>query len=524
MRERPQQATLLHGGTIRTLDPGSPRVEQLLVEGGRVAGGARSGRDVARVDLQGACVLPGFSDSHAHFATWALARGTLRLEGTWSSTDAVARVAEVVPAVSPGQWLLGYGWRQGDWGPGDAPTRAALDMVTNDVPVALTSKDYHSLWLNSAALARADGDLHAPGGEVELDESGRPTGLLREAAAWRFRDRFVEVSDEQWLDAMRAGVGVANARGVTAIHDKDGWLGSLGLWQRLHREGPPRLRVWQSLPADRLDAVEAAGLRAGLGDDYLRAGYLKAFADGTLGSDTALMHDGRGIRVMGRDELEDVVRRAARAGWPVAVHAIGDLANHEVLDAFAATRSEWAARGLRPRVEHAQCLDPADIPRFARLGVACSVQFSHAPSDRDLADAHWAGLTQGAYAYRSLWNSGAVVANGSDAPVEELDPLLGVRAAVLRTLDERPAWHPEEALTVEQALCATTVLPAWLCHDEGRRGRLAAGFLADLVVLDRDPLECPVDELGTIEVTATMVGGRWVHGAPGAGRGRRDAT
>jgi predicted amidohydrolase YtcJ len=274
------------------------------------------------------------------------------------------------------------------------------------------------------------------------------------------------------------------------------------------------LRVWQSLPADRLDAIEATGLRSGLGDDWLRAGYLKAFADGTLGSDTALMSDGRGVRLMELDELTDVIGRAARAGWPVAVHAIGDRANHEVLDAFAATRAEWAPLGLRPRVEHAQCVGPEDRSRFAEMGVACSVQFSHAPSDRDLAERRWGELTKGAYAYRSLWDTGAVVANGSDAPVEELDPLAGVRAAVARTLDHRPAWRPEEALTVREALLATTVAPAWLSHDEDRRGRLVPGLLADLVVLDRDPLACAPEELADVQVLATMVGGRWVHGAP----------
>jgi predicted amidohydrolase YtcJ len=196
------------------------------------------------------------------------------------------------------------------------------------------------------------------------------------------------------------------------------------------------------------------------------------------------------------------------------VHAIGDRANREALDAFEATREEWAPRGLRPRIEHAQCLSLDDLPRFAELGVACSVQFSHAPSDRDLADRLWADVVEGAYAFRSLVQSGAVLANGSDAPIEELDPLAGIRAAVLRTIDERPAWRPDEALTVEQALYATTVAPAWLACDERSRGKLLPGFLADLVVLSRDPVECPPEELDSVEVVATMVGGRWVHNPP----------
>jgi predicted amidohydrolase YtcJ len=226
------------------------------------------------------------------------------------------------------------------------------------------------------------------------------------------------------------------------------------------------------------------------------------------------MLDGSGVQITSGGELEEIIRDGARAGWPISVHAIGDRANREALDAFEATRDEWAPLGLRQRVEHAQCLAPEDVDRFAAIGVACSVQFSHAPSDRDLADRFWANRIDGTYAFRSLWDSGALIANGSDAPVEELDPLAGIRAGVLRTIDDRPAWRPEECLAVEEALIASTVNPAWLTGDERRRGKLLPGYLADLVVLSRDPLECPLDELETVEFVATMVGGRWVHNAP----------
>ncbi len=236
--------------------------------------------------------------------------------------------------------------------------------------------------------------------------------------------------------------------------------------------------------------------------------------DGTLGSQTARMLDGSGVQITSGEELADIVSRAARAGWPVGVHAIGDLANREALDAFESTKEVWAPLGLRQRIEHAQCLADEDIGRFTEIGVACSVQFSHAPSDRDLADRLWAERADGVYAFRSLLDSGALLVNGSDAPVEELDPLAGLRAGVLRTIDERPAWHPEQALRIEDALRAATVNPAWLAGDERRRGKLVPGFLADLVVLSRDPLDCPPEELETVEVVATMVGGRWVHNPP----------
>jgi len=236
--------------------------------------------------------------------------------------------------------------------------------------------------------------------------------------------------------------------------------------------------------------------------------------DGTLGSQTARMLDGSGVEITSREGLEHFIRRAARAGFPIAVHAIGDLANREALDAFEATRDEWQPLGLRQRIEHAQLLAPEDVARFAELGVAASVQFSHASSDRDLADRFWGGTASGPYAFRSLLDAGAVLANGSDAPIEELDPLEGIRAGVLRTLDEREAWRPEQALTAEQALHATTVAPAWLARDERRRGKLVPGYLADLVVLDRDPLACEPEELAELRVIATMLGGVWTHNPP----------
>ena len=328
--------------------------------------------------------------------------------------------------------------------------------MTGSAPAALWAKDYHSLWLNSAALALADGDLDVEGGVVERDEHGEPTGVLREESAWRFRERYVHVTQDEWAEATRRGIRLAHSRGVGAIHDKDGWLGAPGIFQRIAGEGGLTLRVWQSLPHERVGELAALGLRSGIGDDFLRLGYLKCFMDGTLGSQTAWMLDGSGVQITSGEELAEIIRAGARAGWPVGVHAIGDRANRDALDAFEATRDEWQPLGLRHRIEHAQCLAPEDVGRFAALGVACSVQFSHAPSDRDLAERFWADRLETTYAFRSLLDSGALVANGSDAPVEELDPLAGLAAGVLRTIDERPAWHPEQTLTVEQALHAAT--------------------------------------------------------------------
>ena len=509
---------ILENGVVRTMDPSLPTARGLAIAGEWIAGGVGPHESALaspeRVDLAGRCVLPGFTDSHVHFPTWAVAQREVRLEDTASLDEALARVRAALPDLRPGAWLLGRGWRSGDWHPQVEPTKEALDELAGETPVALMARDSHSVWLNSAALARANGDLQVPGGVVELDERGEPTGVLREESCWHFRDAYIETTDDEYVEAMRDAIKLANSRGVTAVHDKDGWLGALRFWQRFEAEGALPLRVWQSLPAERADELASLDISSRFGGPKLRLGYLKVFMDGTLGSQTARLLDGSGVEITSREEFAALIRQAARAGFPVAVHAIGDQANRDALDAFEETREDWQPFGLRQRIEHAQLLASQDVERFAQLGVAASVQFSHAPSDRDLADRLWAGKTENAYAFRSLWDSGALVANGSDAPIEELDPLAGICAGVLRTLDERDAWHPEQALTVEQALEATTVNPAWLAGDERRRGKLLPGYYADLVVLDRDPVECTPAELPDVRVVATMVGGTWVHNPP----------
>jgi predicted amidohydrolase YtcJ len=473
----------LHGGKIRTLAGDDP--PELLVEGERVV--ERTEERPRDVDLGGGCVLPGFNDAHVHFPTWAMAQRQVRLEGARTVEEAVERVAAAARDLPPGRWLRGLGWRAADWTPEVEPHRDLLDRAAPGVPIALMSRDYHSLWLSSVAMEGAE--LEQPGGVVETDERG-PTGVIRETSAWTFRDRHSAPTRDEYLDAMRAALPLAASRGVTAIHDKDGWLGSPELFDAL---GPLPFRVWQSVPADRMGEQ--------------RGDYVKAFMDGTVGSGTARLLGGGGVEITSRDDFADIIRQATGLGLPVAVHAIGDLANRDALDAFAATRDQWAPRGLRQRIEHAQLVADDDFPRFAQIGVAASVQFSHATADRDLADEAWAGMTHRAYAYRSLLDAGARVANGSDAPVEDLDPLAGIRAGVRRTINDREAWHPEQRVTLAEALHATCTAPVWLACDEARRGTLAAGMLADLVVLDRNPF----DDLDA-QVVGTMRGGEWTAG------------
>ena len=310
---------ILENGLVRTMDAQLPTQRALAIAGERIAGGvgvhetALASPEV--VDLGGRVVLPGFTDSHVHFPTWALAQSDVALDGCLSLDEALARVRNAGGRALGGV-IRGYGWRSGDWAGAEEPTAARLDEVTGSTPAALIAKDYHSLWLNSAALALANGDLEVEGGVVERDAGGEPTGVLREEAAWRFKARYLVVPDDVYVEAMRAGLKIAASRGVTSVHDKDGWLGALRLWRRLEQAGALTLRVWQSIPADQADAARSLGVSSGLGSGLLRIGYLKAFMDGTLGSGTALMLDGSGVRITSGDELEQIVLARRRGRVP----------------------------------------------------------------------------------------------------------------------------------------------------------------------------------------------------------------
>ncbi len=505
---------ILHNGSVRTGDPRLPFVRALAIAGDRIGGGVdvregdRSLVSNERIDLDGRCVVPGFTDAHVHFLEWSLALGRLDLGSTRSHAEVVAAAAAAAPEA--GGWLLGAGWRSAHWPAGDpAPHRRALDEACGDRPVLLWAHDHHTAWLSSAALALLP---HGDAPVVERDADGEPSGVLRETAAWDAAAA-IPPPGERALDAAVArGLREAHARGVTGVHDFQREHG-LAAWQRLNAARQLTLRVWASLPVERLDEIIRLGLRTGLGDEWLRIGPVKAFADGTLGSRTASMLEpfadgGRGEALLSTEELTAIAGRTADAGLDLAVHAIGDAANRSVLDALAATRERWEPRGLRPRVEHAQLLHPGDLRRFAELGVTASMQPSHAPSDRSVAETAWGARCAGAYAIGSLAANGAPLCFGSDAPIEPLDPLAGVTAAATRD------WPASEALAVELALDGFWSGAARARHAERRLGRLLPGHAADLVVLERDPVTCPPDEIAEIAVVATMAGGRWVHGRP----------
>jgi predicted amidohydrolase YtcJ len=478
---------ILEGGTVLTGDPRLPKARAIAVAGARVAGGVdvregdRSAVSPERVDLAGRCVTPGFHDAHVHFLEWALAREQADLSSASTPQDVFALLRD---AHAPAGWVLAHSLADGL---AQAIEPAELEDACSGRACVVATHDRHTVVASAA--------------------TGEPAGLLREHEAWQRWEAAPPPPEAEIDAALRKGVREAHRRGVTGVHDFQR-AGGLAAWQRLAANGVLSFRVWASLPVDRLDDVLELGLRSGLGDEWLRIGPIKAYADGTLGSRTASMLEpyndgGQGLQLIEREDLREIVARASRGGLDVAVHAIGDRATRDVLDALEATREIWEPAGLRPRVEHAQLVHPDDLHRFAALGITASMQPSHRTADLAEARRAWgAERLAGGYAFAALHDDGAPLCFGSDAPIEELAPLAGVRSAV------------EGGLPVEAALAAFWSGAAWARHAERALGRLVPGAAADLVVLDRDPTSCPVEELDRIEVVATMVGGRWVHGAP----------
>ncbi len=542
---------ILDNANVLTMDAALPRAKAIAIAGGRVLGGVDSREDAIashaheRIDLKGLTVVPGFVESHCHFRAWALQRHRLQLDGAPSFDGLLdrVRVHASAPAVDedlPGtsqhlepreadDWILGGGWNN-ELLPAGTPVATALDDAASARPAALHSRDGHALWTTPRALARLGltlDQLDVPGGVVERDASGAFTGVLREESAWIVRRALPD--DDLDMKVLATSMREAARRGVTSLHDMDGAV-ALRSWRRIEDERGLALRVWVHLLAADLPHIEALGLGAGWGSERLAIGALKLYADGTLGSGTALVHEPEiaregerprdGVAIVPASELRSLARRAGAAGLPLAVHAIGDRAFTDVIDALEATREHWDQLPMRPRIEHAQLVRNDDLARAAQLGVALSVQPSMLVSDRDEADARWGDRTDRAYAYRAMVDAGCGILMGSDAPIEDLRPLAALHAATARDGGAhelgaaRGAWHPEQAIDAETALLAATAWPADATGVGHRLGRLVPGREADLVVLSGDPLETPFAEL---EVVATMVGGRWTFGAANLG-------
>ncbi len=457
---------------------------------------AAAGRNAEVVRLSGGVVWPGLIDSHIHLEGLAEQKMTVDLTGTVNLRASLDRIRAWSGSLARGAWVLGSGWYNDAWPETAFPTRRQLDAAVGGRPAYMRRKDGHSAWVSSAALRAAGVDRSTadpPGGTIDRDGAGEPTGILRETAMLLVARALPAVGDAE-LDAAMAKVLLDLARfGLTGVHSMDGARGFASL-QRLYARAPLPVRVTYNLPVADLAYAERIGVRSGWGDGSLRFWGVKAFLDGSLGSRTAEMLDGSGVARMPQDELEDMVARCARAQLNVCLHAIGDGAVRRALDALAPHKNAWAR--WRPRIEHAQCVNPKDMPRMAKIGVIASMQPIHAVADREIADAMWSAVVPYSYAWRSLERAGVRLAFGSDAPVESANPIAGIEAATAWRKEAK--WHPELALTRASALKAYTAGAAYAAGMEEEVGSLRVGKACDMTVMSHDDGE----------VLASVVAGR----------------
>ncbi len=532
---------LFLNGNIYTMDAAQPRAQALAIDtmSGRIL--AVGDNDEVRhvgdrhaelVDLRGKTLLPGFIDAHIHLAYTAY-RSYYVNGGTCLSEDEVANLVRQRATQTPiGQWIQGGQWNKNVWPGEQFPTKASLDSAAPEHPVALASKDGHLLWVNSLALQRAGitAETSDPSnGAILRDSAGEPTGILQEESATSLVYDIIDRRDPTLTRHLVQGkLKELQQSGLTTIHDMEG-SDTLTLFQQLREEGALGMRVHMILPRKMLPELRELGLRTGFGDDMLRLGGIKIFADGTLGSQTAAMLDGfegnpdnRGILVLPEREMNETVSAASELGMSIAIHAIGDRAAHVALNSFEQAQRHLdetqitKAPRLRYRLEHVQLITPEDLERMRRLGVVASVQPYHAVTDRDIAERYWGKRHRRAYAYRTMQQMGIPLALGSDAPVETFDALNIIYAATTRndpaTAQQRPPWLPDQALPVAQAIWDYTMGAAYAGAEEDSKGSLTVGKLGDAVVLREDILAVPQEKMSENRVQATILGGNVVFG------------
>ncbi|RMF82776.1 MAG: amidohydrolase [Chloroflexi bacterium] len=529
--------TIVFNGDIVTLDAHTTRVSALALHNGRVVAAGSdddilplAGSDTQRYDLDGRFVIPGLTDAHIHWQGVARALHQVDVFEVESKQVAVERVAEYAQRLASGEWIIGHGWVQDIW-PGKAfPSAADLDSVTPNHPVYLRAKSGHAAWVNSLAMRLVGINADTPdpdGGQIVRDANGAPTGILLETAMDLVADKIPSQTAEQLAEQMKAAQTHALSAGLTGIHDFDDPL-CLQALQILRERDELSIRVVKNINQAFLPAALESGLRWGFGDEWLRIGGLKLFSDGALGPRTAYMIEpyigepnNYGIPVIDKEEMIELVQQATLAGLPSTIHAIGDRAVHDVLDVYQAARRvehehHISRTSRRHRIEHVQIVHPDDAHRLAELNLIASMQPIHATSDYIMADTYWGERSRFAYNPRLQIDQGVVVAFGSDAPVEPLHPLKGIHAAVTR---QRPdgspgpdGWYPDARLTLDEALHGFTTGPAYAAGMESSVGKLAPGYLADLVVLSEDLYAIPPSDILHVDVIATMVGGEWRYG------------
>jgi predicted amidohydrolase YtcJ len=524
-----QKLTVFSGGTIYTGNPALPTVDAVIVgEDGRIVGTAPplsedwDEAEINLVDLKGAYMYPGFTDAHAHLMGIGQRELNLSLEGTASIDELVTRIEAELVGMQPGVLLFGRGWIETGWPEGRMPSAADLDAVSPDNPVILTRSDGHALVANSAALAAAgitDETENPDGGAIERDADGHATGILIDNAMALVAPLRTQPDAAAKARALETGAKVYVSRGWTGVHNMSVGPDEAPIMLELAGEGKLPLRLWNAFDADE------AGFALAAAQDYegptITNRAIKLYMDGALGSRGAQLikpysdrPDTSGLSLITNEDLADFMRRSDEAGIQVAIHAIGDLANQRILDIYEAggypPEKRW-------RIEHTQILAPTDIARVGALDLIASMQPSHAIGDLHFAPSRL-GIDRlaGAYAWKALIDDGAVVAGGSDAPVEVGSPLIEFYAAVARK-DlkgfEGEGWHPEQKLTREQALALFTSSAAYAAFQENDLGTIEAGKLADFTVFDIDLMTVPEAEILDAKTVMTVVGGKIVYDA-----------
>lgn len=539
--ETPQPADLIFkNGNVYTVNERAPKASAIAIRGTRIVFVGSDadvkkyeGRTTRVIDLAGKTVVPGMADAHCHLLGIGQREMTLNLEGTTSLEDFLARVEERVKQAKAGEWVTGRGWIETFWKPPVFPTRQDLDRIAPANPLYLVRADGHGAVANSAALKLAGITKQTPnpfGGEILKDRgTGEPTGMLLDAAKELVTKHIPAPTESDMERATVLGVERSIRLGWTQIHDAGGSFQDVARMRKLYGEGKIKLRIYKAVygPGPEAERLLREGASVGAFDNRFTLRTIKVVFDGALGSRGAALlapytdaPDTSGFLTVKEEELSPMLEAALRAGIQVETHAIGDRANRRILDlyekAFASVAS--AQRKIaepRWRVEHAQIVNPADLPRFARLGVIPSMQPSHAISDLFFAPSRL-GLKrlEGAYAWRSFIKSGVIVPGGSDAPVERGEPMIEFYAATARKSlkgESGEGWHPEEAVTRDEALKMFTLWPAIAAFEEKTRGSIEAGKLADLTILSADIMRIPEAEILKTHCMMTVIGGEIVY-------------
>ncbi|MFN9797807.1 MAG: amidohydrolase [Gemmatimonas sp.] len=534
---QPPADLIVTNGRIYTADPARPLVDAFAVRGGRVVftGSAREAKALAGpattvVDANGRTVIPGMVDGHAHFSGLAQKLRSVDLVGTRSLDEVIARVVERARRTPKGTWIVGRGWDQNAWGHTAFPTHEALSAATPDHPVLLERVDGHAAYVNAAAMQRAGltaATKDPSGGRIVRDTKGNPTGVLIDRASSLVERQVPPLSRQELRAALRDAVARMHSLGLVGMHDAGASREQIELFADMAQQGELNLRVYVMIADDAtaLDHYFQVGPRSALYDGQLWVRAVKLYADGAMGSRGAALLEpysddpnNSGLLLSAPAHIEDVARRGLAAGFQVNTHAIGDRGNRVVLDAYEKALDARPTADHRFRVEHAQILHQDDIPRFAQLGVIPSMQASHQTSDM-----YWIGKRlgptrlYGAYAWQSLLQTGVVIPNGSDFPVEEVNPLISFHASIARQ-DARdwPAggWYPEQRLSREDALRSMTLWPAYAGFQEQLMGSITPGKYADFVVLDQDIMRIPADLVLRTRVLSTWLAGRLVYKTP----------